>query len=72
MPKVKSSFDIHKPKKARKAINLETKMKVIKQYEVGKKVNVIARDFIRYRVCIGLGYVSRRKSYEKVEKYYTI
>ncbi|XP_066093617.1 putative CENPB DNA-binding domain-containing protein 1 [Saccopteryx bilineata] len=31
-------------KKERKAIDLDTKTKVIKQYEGGKKVNVIARD----------------------------
>lgn len=31
-------------KKERKAIDLDTKMKVIKQYEGGKKVNAIARD----------------------------
>ncbi|XP_066228014.1 putative CENPB DNA-binding domain-containing protein 1 [Saccopteryx leptura] len=31
-------------KKKRKAIDLDMKMKVIKQYEGGKKVNVIARD----------------------------
>ena len=31
-------------KKERKAIDLATKMQVIKQYEGGKKVNVIARD----------------------------
>ena len=31
-------------KKKRKAIDLDTKMKVIKQYEGGKKVNAIARD----------------------------
>ncbi|KAI5626234.1 hypothetical protein C0J50_14224 [Silurus asotus] len=30
-------------KKERKAIDLDTKMKIIKQYEEGKKVNVIAR-----------------------------
>ena len=32
-------------KKERKAIHLATKMQVIKQYEGGKKVNAIARDF---------------------------
>jgi len=31
-------------KKERKVIDLDTKMNVIKQYEGGKKVNVIARD----------------------------
>ena len=31
-------------KKERKAIDLATKMQVIKQYEGGKKVNAIARD----------------------------
>ena len=32
-------------KKERKAIDLDTKLKVIKQHEEGKKVNMIARDF---------------------------
>ena len=45
MSKRKSSFDIPKPaKKERKAIDLDTKMKVIKQYEGGKKGNVITRE----------------------------
>ena len=39
MSKRKLSFDISKPaKRERKAIDLDTKMKVIKQYEGGKKV----------------------------------
>ena len=38
------SSDGNPTKKARKALSLETKMKVIKEYEGGKKVNSIARD----------------------------
>ena len=39
-----TSSDGNPAKKARKALSLETKMKVIKEYEGGKKVNSIARD----------------------------
>ncbi|XP_066960747.1 tigger transposable element-derived protein 1-like [Macrobrachium rosenbergii] len=42
--KRKSSSISNPAKKARKAIDLDTKLKVIKQFEGGKKVNVIARD----------------------------
>ena len=43
--KRKSDFSLSKPaKRERKAIDLDMKMKVIKLYEGGKKVNVIARE----------------------------
>ncbi|XP_066203011.1 putative CENPB DNA-binding domain-containing protein 1 [Saccopteryx leptura] len=43
--KRKLSLSMPQPaKKERKAIHLDMKMKVIKQYKGGKKVNVIARD----------------------------
>ncbi|XP_066216386.1 putative CENPB DNA-binding domain-containing protein 1 [Saccopteryx leptura] len=43
--KRKLSLSMPQPaKKERKAIDIDRKMKVIKQYEGGKKVNVIARD----------------------------
>ncbi|XP_063875817.1 tigger transposable element-derived protein 1-like [Scylla paramamosain] len=45
MSSKRKSCSIPKPaKKARKAIDLDMKMKVIKQFERGKRVSVIARD----------------------------
>lgn len=43
-PKRPQSKPLAESKKKRRAINLEEKLKVIKQYESGKTVNVIARD----------------------------